>query len=152
MFLLISWDSQFGEPSDQKRGPRSSSFWLPRNLSHHMDRQAHTGDTVLVERERWQVGAKHCQRRQKTKYIGPVASHFRKGGGEGGIKGAARLRAAYMCNWNIFGENIARFTASLTLTLPLPPGLTLCTAFRQNRVQIPARLPHWGTKKTKEKN
>ncbi len=28
------------------RGPRSSSFWVPRNLSHHMDRQARIGDTV----------------------------------------------------------------------------------------------------------
>jgi hypothetical protein len=49
LFMSISGDSQFGGPSDQKRGPRSSSFWLPRNLSHHMDRQALTGDTVLVE-------------------------------------------------------------------------------------------------------
>ncbi len=31
------------------RGPRSSSFWIPRNLSHHMIRQARTGDTVLVK-------------------------------------------------------------------------------------------------------
>ncbi len=30
------------------RGPRWSSFWLLRNLSNHMDRQARTGDTVLV--------------------------------------------------------------------------------------------------------
>jgi hypothetical protein len=30
------------------RGPRSSSFWVPRNLSHHIDRQARTRDTVLV--------------------------------------------------------------------------------------------------------
>jgi hypothetical protein len=26
-----------------------SSFLVPRNLSHHMDRQARTGDTVLVK-------------------------------------------------------------------------------------------------------
>jgi hypothetical protein len=31
------------------RGPRSSSFWVPQNLSHHMDRQARTSDTVLVK-------------------------------------------------------------------------------------------------------
>ncbi len=28
--------------------PRSSSFWVPRNLSLHMNRQARTGDTMLV--------------------------------------------------------------------------------------------------------
>jgi hypothetical protein len=28
-------------------GPRSSSFWIPRNLSHHIDSQARTGNTVL---------------------------------------------------------------------------------------------------------
>ncbi len=37
------------------RGPRSSSFWFPRNLSHHMIRQARTGDTVLV-RSREMIG------------------------------------------------------------------------------------------------
>ncbi len=31
------------------RCPRPSSFWVPRNLSHHMIRQARTGDTVLVK-------------------------------------------------------------------------------------------------------
>jgi hypothetical protein len=31
------------------RGPRLSSFWVPRNLSHHMIRQARTFDTVLVK-------------------------------------------------------------------------------------------------------
>ncbi len=31
------------------RVPRSSSYWLPRNLSNHMDRQARTGSTVLVK-------------------------------------------------------------------------------------------------------
>ncbi len=30
-------------------GPCSSSFWLPRNLSNHMDRQALSGDAVLVK-------------------------------------------------------------------------------------------------------
>ncbi len=32
------------------RGPSSSSFWVPRNLSNRMDRQACTRDTVLVKR------------------------------------------------------------------------------------------------------
>jgi hypothetical protein len=32
------------------RGPKSSSFWVPRNLSNHMDRQARIGYTVLVKR------------------------------------------------------------------------------------------------------
>jgi hypothetical protein len=31
------------------RGPRTSSFWVPRNLFHPMIRQARTGDTVLVK-------------------------------------------------------------------------------------------------------
>ncbi len=30
-------------------GPRSPFVWFPQNLSNHMDRQARTGDTVLVE-------------------------------------------------------------------------------------------------------
>jgi hypothetical protein len=29
--------------------PTVVSFWVPRNLSHHMIRQARTGDTVLVK-------------------------------------------------------------------------------------------------------
>jgi hypothetical protein len=32
-----------------KEAQRSSSFWLPRNLSNRMDRQARTGDTVLFK-------------------------------------------------------------------------------------------------------
>jgi hypothetical protein len=28
------------------RGPQSASFWVPRYLSHHMIRQARTGDTL----------------------------------------------------------------------------------------------------------
>jgi hypothetical protein len=31
------------------REPRSSSFWVSRNLSHHTIRQARTGDTVSVK-------------------------------------------------------------------------------------------------------
>ncbi len=31
------------------RDPRSSSFWVPRNLSHHKIMQARTGDKVLVK-------------------------------------------------------------------------------------------------------
>jgi hypothetical protein len=66
-------------------GPRSFSFWLPRNLSNHMIRQARTGDTVLVNSR--ETGAESNtgrgekgSRRQKTKYIGPVDPN---GGGEG---------------------------------------------------------------------
>ncbi len=32
-----------------------SSFWVPRNLSHHMIKQARTGDTVLVKRREMTV-------------------------------------------------------------------------------------------------
>ncbi len=39
------------------KGLNTNSFWVPRNLSNHMDRQALTGEL----RERWQVGAKHCR-------------------------------------------------------------------------------------------
>jgi hypothetical protein len=43
-------------------GPRSSSFWVPRNLFNHMDRQARTRDAVLVKSiERLLLGAKHCR-------------------------------------------------------------------------------------------
>jgi len=31
------------------RGPDSSSFWVSRNLFHHIDRQARNGDTLLVK-------------------------------------------------------------------------------------------------------
>ncbi len=43
--------------------PRSSAFWVARNLSHHMYRQTRTGDTVLVKLrvEIWQEGPKHCR-------------------------------------------------------------------------------------------
>ncbi len=47
------------------RGPRSSSFWAPRNLFNHIDRQARTGDTTLV-RSGEMTGRK--------KYIGPIGS------------------------------------------------------------------------------
>ncbi len=30
------------------KGLSSSYIWVPRNLSHHMDKQARIGDTVLV--------------------------------------------------------------------------------------------------------
>ncbi len=42
------------EPRDDciLRGPRSSSFWVPRNLSHNMDnRQSRYDVTVLVMRK-----------------------------------------------------------------------------------------------------
>ncbi len=37
------------ECSFRPPGPRSSSFWVPRNFSNLMDRQARTGDTVTVK-------------------------------------------------------------------------------------------------------
>ncbi len=43
------------------RGPRSSSFWVPPHLSHHIVRQARTGDIVL---------AKSREMRHRTLYIG----------------------------------------------------------------------------------
>jgi hypothetical protein len=41
----------------------SSSFWVPRNVTHHIDRQARTGDPVLVKSREMagRVGAKHCR-------------------------------------------------------------------------------------------
>ncbi len=38
------------------KSPRSSSLWVPRNLSHHMIMQARTRDTVLVEYSREMTG------------------------------------------------------------------------------------------------
>ncbi len=44
------------------RGPRSSSFWFPRNLSDHMVRQARTGDTGKTNsRGMTGIGPKHCR-------------------------------------------------------------------------------------------
>ncbi len=64
-----------------KRPTHSYSFWLSRNLSNHMS--SCTGDTVLVEIREitdriqtvplWLGGGREGVRRQKTKYIGPVA-------------------------------------------------------------------------------
>jgi hypothetical protein len=43
-------------------GPRSSSFWVPRNLFKYMDMQYRTRDAVLIKsRERLLLGAKHCR-------------------------------------------------------------------------------------------
>ncbi len=39
-----------------QRGPRLSAFWVPRNLSAHMDRQARPAPAIY----RRKVGAKHC--------------------------------------------------------------------------------------------
>ncbi len=75
---------------------QSSFVWVPRNLFHHMIRQAHTGDTVLIKRrEMIGIGPNHCrsccgkngQRRQKSKYIGPVGNIIRSRPG-GGSKSA----------------------------------------------------------------
>jgi hypothetical protein len=35
-------------------------FWVPRKLSHHMIRQARTGDTVVVK-SREMTGRTHCR-------------------------------------------------------------------------------------------
>jgi hypothetical protein len=47
------WKDKINKASTQRglntRRPTSSSFWVPRNLSNHIDRQARTGDTVLVK-------------------------------------------------------------------------------------------------------
>ncbi len=44
------------------RGSQSSSFWIPRNLSNHMDRKARIDVTVLVKsRETTGIGPKHCR-------------------------------------------------------------------------------------------
>jgi hypothetical protein len=41
---------------------RSSSFWVPQNLSDRMDKQARTANKVLVtSKERRMAGAKHCR-------------------------------------------------------------------------------------------
>jgi hypothetical protein len=50
----------------------SSSFWLPGNLSDHMDRQARTRDTMLVM-SREMTG--RSQRRHKTKHYDPDAQN-----------------------------------------------------------------------------
>ncbi len=61
-------------------GPRSSSFWFRRNLSHHMIRQARSRDTVLVK-SREMTLPKHYRGGglgergkddRKQKYIGPA--------------------------------------------------------------------------------
>ncbi len=54
--VLISWDRRGQRGLNTLRGPRSSSFWVPRNLFHHMDKQARTGDTVLVTTSREMTG------------------------------------------------------------------------------------------------
>ncbi len=38
------------------RGPRSSSFWVPRNLSRHMTRQARSDDTSVCFKSREMTG------------------------------------------------------------------------------------------------
>ncbi len=43
------------------RGPCSSSFWFPRNLSNHMYRQACTCDSVLVKNRGMTGSSQHCR-------------------------------------------------------------------------------------------
>ncbi len=63
------------------RGPRSSSFWLPRNLSNHMDRQARTGDTVRLQigvRSQtlpWWLGGRRGKDDRKQNTLPPVGLH-----------------------------------------------------------------------------
>ncbi len=59
-FLLINRVCSWQRGLNTKR-PTLVFFWVPRNLSNHMDKQARTGATVLVKsRQRWYVGSKHC--------------------------------------------------------------------------------------------
>ncbi len=63
---------------------RSSSFWIPQNLYHHMIRQAGTGDTVLVKGRKmtgrtqtlsWWLEEEQWRRQKwenKLQYIDPV--------------------------------------------------------------------------------
>ncbi len=44
---FVPFSTGFAKEDWILRGPRSSSFLVPRNLSHHMIRQAPTGDIVL---------------------------------------------------------------------------------------------------------
>jgi hypothetical protein len=61
------------------KSPRSSSFWVPRNLSHHMDRQARTLYAVLVTSRELEAntavvaGGRSCKddRKQNTLAILP---------------------------------------------------------------------------------
>jgi hypothetical protein len=82
--VLISWDRAEGTEDLIIRGPRSSSFWIPQNIFHHMDKQAHTGDTVLVmNREmtgRTQTLLWWLEREgvKATENIGPVGGGYRK--------------------------------------------------------------------------
>jgi hypothetical protein len=50
--MMVFYNTHTMEELGDQRGlntkEASSSFWVPRNLSHHMIRQARTGDTVLV--------------------------------------------------------------------------------------------------------
>jgi hypothetical protein len=48
MLHFPAWHSRRQRGLNAK-SQRSSSFWIPRNLSHHMNRQALTGDTMLVK-------------------------------------------------------------------------------------------------------
>jgi hypothetical protein len=47
IFLAVS--VRWGRGIEELNTERPTSFWIPRNLSHHMVRQARTGDTVLVK-------------------------------------------------------------------------------------------------------
>ncbi len=72
------------------RGPCSSSFRLPRNLSNHMERQARTSDTVLVNRREmtgrsqtlpWCLGGGGIKTKddRKQNTLAPVSTCIRSG-------------------------------------------------------------------------
>jgi hypothetical protein len=67
-------------PPIEELNTKKSYFWLPRNLSNHMDRQAPSGDTVLVNIREMTgpntslVAGGGEVKTTETKYIGPVAT------------------------------------------------------------------------------
>ncbi len=77
------------------RGPRSSSFWLPRNLSNHMDIGKPAPGALIRSREMigriQNTAEKEGKDDRKRKNIGPVGCHH-----EGNNRGESRLRRLYM--------------------------------------------------------
>jgi hypothetical protein len=59
------------------RGQRSSSFWLPRNLSTHIDRQASTRDTVLAKSREMTDGGGKGKDDRKQNTFSPLVSESR---------------------------------------------------------------------------
>ncbi len=68
-----------------QKGPRLSSFWLPRNLSYHMGRQARTGDTMSVKTREmtgraqtlpWWLGGRRGKDDRKQNTFAPLPKRF----------------------------------------------------------------------------